>query len=56
LGFLAALAYRSVSGTGQLSSRSVERYDRFVFPLSRKVDRFAARWIGKNLLLEARRG
>lgn len=56
LGFLAALAYRSVSRTGQLSSRSVERYDRFVFPLSRVVDRLAARWIGKNLLLEAHRG
>jgi hypothetical protein len=55
LGFLAALAYRSVSSTGRLSPQSVQRYDRFVFPLSRVVDRLAARWIGKNLLLEARR-
>jgi SAM-dependent methyltransferase len=55
LGFVATLMYRLVSGTGSLRSRSVERYDRFVFPLSRAVDRLAASWIGKNLLLEARR-
>ena len=55
LGFPAALAYRVVSRRGRLSPQSVERYDRFVFPLSRVVDRLVARWIGKNLLLEARR-
>jgi SAM-dependent methyltransferase len=55
LGFPAALAYRCVSRTGRLNPRSVARYDRVVFPLSRAVDRMAARWIGKNLLLEARR-
>jgi SAM-dependent methyltransferase len=55
LGFFAALAYRAVSRSGRLRPASVERYDRFVFPLSRVVDRLAARWVGKNLLLEARR-
>jgi hypothetical protein len=33
----------------------VERYDRFIFPSSRLADRLVDRWIGKNLLLEARR-
>ena len=55
LGFFAALVYRLVSRSGTLNTRSVERYDRFVFPLSRRIDRVADRWIGKNLLLEARR-
>jgi 2-polyprenyl-3-methyl-5-hydroxy-6-metoxy-1,4-benzoquinol methylase len=55
LGFLAALVYRVVSRSGALNARSVERYDRFVFPLSRRIDRVTGWWIGKNLLLEARR-
>jgi SAM-dependent methyltransferase len=55
LGFGAALTYRLVSRSGRLSPRSVERYDRFVFPLSRTIDRLTSRWIGKNLLLECRR-
>ena len=55
LGFFAALVYRLVSRSGTLNTRSVERYDRFVFPLSRRIDRVAGRWIGKNLLLEAGR-
>jgi SAM-dependent methyltransferase/uncharacterized protein YqgC (DUF456 family) len=55
LGFLAALAYRSLARSGELDTKSVARYDRFVFPVSRALDRVTARWIGKNLLVEARR-
>ena len=55
LGFAAALAYRFVSRSGGLSPQTVKRYDRFVFPLSRRIDCVTNRWIGKNLLLEARR-
>jgi SAM-dependent methyltransferase len=53
LGFGAALAYRWLGGTGDLNARSVALYDRFVFPLSRVLDRVAARLFGKNLLLVA---
>jgi SAM-dependent methyltransferase len=55
LGFAAALAYRFVSRSGGLSPQTVKRYDRFVFPLSRRIDCVTNRWIGKNLLLEAGR-
>jgi SAM-dependent methyltransferase len=55
LGFLAAVAYRWVGGTGVLSPRAVRLYDRLVFPLSREIDRLCRRCLGKNLLLEARR-
>jgi SAM-dependent methyltransferase len=55
IGFLAALMYRVVGTSGRLSSRSVRAYDRFVFPLSRVIDRATGRWVGKNLILEAYR-
>jgi SAM-dependent methyltransferase len=56
LGFLAALLYRAMNGSGRLRPRSVGFYDRFLFPLSRVIDRATDRWFGKNLLLEAHRG
>lgn len=55
LGFIAALAYRWLGDTGELSAKIVGLYDRFVFPLSRVIDRITARWFGKNLLLVAHR-
>ena len=54
IGFAAALAYRAV-GSGQLRQRAVTLYDRFLFPVSRRLDRFARRFFGKNLVLIARR-
>lgn len=53
LGFAAALLYRLVgSRSGSLSPRSVRVYDRFVFPLSRTLDRAGvSRVAGKNLML-----
>jgi SAM-dependent methyltransferase len=53
IGFAAALVYRAV-GSGQLGERSVKLYDRFVFPASRRLDYFARRFFGKNLVLIAR--
>jgi SAM-dependent methyltransferase len=54
IGFAAALAYRAV-GSGQLRERAVKQYDRFIFPASRRLDRVARRFFGKNLVLIARR-
>jgi SAM-dependent methyltransferase len=55
LGFLAALAFRLLRRPGDLDPRSVARYDSWLFPLSRTLEPLTHRWIGKNLLLEARR-
>jgi SAM-dependent methyltransferase len=52
-GFLAALVYRLVGRSGDLSRRSIEIYDRALFPLSRVMDHVTRRWLGKNLLLVA---
>jgi SAM-dependent methyltransferase len=56
IGFAAALAYRVAGpGSGQLHERAVRLYDRFVFPASRRLDYFTRRFVGKNLVLIARR-
>jgi SAM-dependent methyltransferase len=55
LGFLAALLYRVLGASGRLSPAFVGAYDRFVFPVSRVIDRATSWWFGKNLLLEAYR-
>ncbi len=55
VGFFAALAYRLLARAGELNPKSVARYDKWLFPSSRALDRITGRWIGKNLLLEARR-
>jgi SAM-dependent methyltransferase len=56
LGFLAALAYRFVGrADGELTAASVRRYDRWLFPASRVLDRALHPVLGKNLLLRAER-
>ncbi len=56
LGFLATLAYRLAGNRrGDINTRSVAAYDRFVFPASRRFDLLAAPWFGKNLVLVADR-
>lgn len=53
-GFGAALAYKAVGdANGDLSIGAVRFYDRFVFPISRTIDRATSRIAGKNLLIEA---
>jgi SAM-dependent methyltransferase len=54
LGFFASLLYKLTNdGAGTISWRPVRLYDRYVFRMSRMVDRMTHRWVGKNLLLRA---
>ncbi len=54
LGFGAALAYRVIDpGDGRVNSAGLKLYDRYVFPLSRRLDRLLGRWFGKNVLVLA---
>jgi SAM-dependent methyltransferase len=56
VGFFATLLYRLSGDRGADINRSMLRlYDRFVFPLSRLLDRFLGRLLGKNLLVVADR-
>lgn len=56
LGFVATLAYRALgSDTGEINRSALRAYDRFVFPVSRIVDRVARHLFGKNVLLVAER-
>lgn len=56
LGFFATLAYRIAGNRrGDINTRSVAAYDRFVFPSSRRLDRLTGPWFGKNLVLVADR-
>lgn len=48
-GFAASLLYRLIGGSGTLSADSVARYDRLVFPISRRLDALTGRWCGKNV-------
>jgi hypothetical protein len=54
LGTMATLAYK-VAGNrrGDISTRSVGAYDRYLFPASRVLDRVTGRLFGKNLALVA---
>jgi SAM-dependent methyltransferase len=54
LGWLAAFAYKLIGDKeGELTPRSVATYDRFVFPLSRRLEPIFGQGIGKNVLLVA---
>ena len=56
LGCLATWAYKVVgSRRGDLDPKSIRFYDRFLFPVSRALDRVTGRLFGKNLLVHARR-
>jgi SAM-dependent methyltransferase len=56
LGFPAALAVRALEKIGlfRYSSGSVGFYDRYVFPISRALDRVASRAVGKNIIAVVR--
>jgi SAM-dependent methyltransferase len=56
LGFPAALAVRALEKVGlfRYSSGSVGFYDHYVFPMSRALDRLAARAVGKNIVAVVR--
>ena len=54
LGFFATLLYKLLGdASGNINVRSLSLYDRFVFPVSRVVDRLVAGSLGKNLLVTA---
>jgi SAM-dependent methyltransferase len=54
LGFPATLAYKAIgSRSGDIDRRALMLFDRFVFPVSRAVDRAVDRIVGKNLYLVA---
>lgn len=54
LGFFASLLYKLTSDrAGTIAWGPVRVYDRFVFRISRQVDRLTHRWLGKNLLVRA---
>lgn len=54
LGFVAALAYRTIdSGRGEINPATLRLYDRWVFPISKLLDKFLGRWIGKNVFAYA---
>jgi SAM-dependent methyltransferase len=56
LGFIAAMLYRALGrDDGDIDARAVKLYDRYIFPVSRCVDVFLSRWLGKNLMLVAER-
>ena len=54
LGYFAALAHRFIGpADGALSRSALIVYDRFVFPLSRQLDRLFGSVVGKNVLAVA---
>lgn len=54
LGFVAALAFRALGGPdGSLRPGPVAAYDRWAFPVSRRLDRLAGPAFGKNLVVVA---
>lgn len=56
LGFIAALLYKILNKSGDLSLRSIKMYDTFLFPLSRRLDDLGFKKLfGKNLLIIANR-
>ena len=56
LGVPATLAFKMIDdGKGDVSSKSVAIYDRWIFPLSHAIDRITGGLIGKNLAVYATR-
>lgn len=56
IGYSAALAYRFIGNKdGVLSPKSVKYYDRVVFPVSKVIEPATKGFIGKNVLLVAKR-
>jgi hypothetical protein len=56
LGFIASLLYKWFGNDrGDLNPVALRNYDRFVFPVSRALDLLTNGFIGKNLVVAARR-
>jgi SAM-dependent methyltransferase len=56
LGFFATLLFKLIgSKSGEITHTSIRFYDKFIFGISRIVDRFTGRWFGKNLIMVAKK-
>ena len=56
LGFMATLAYKLIGDSeGNISRRSVEIHDKWVLPISWRLDYLFGKFFGKNLMVRARR-
>jgi len=54
LGFFASYLYKYIGdSSGSLNPQTIYIYDRYLFPLSRLLDRLVGQWFGKNLVLLA---
>ena len=54
VGFFASLLYKFTNdGSGDLNPKTIEIYDRIIFPVSRVLDLIFGRWVGKNIYVIA---
>jgi len=53
LGYFAAFAYKFLNSSGDIDSKGLVFYDKYIFPISLFLDKFFSHFIGKNLILEA---
>ena len=53
LGYFAAFVYKYLNSNGEIDTKSLVFYDKFIFPFSLFLDNFFSYFIGKNLILEA---
>jgi len=52
LGYFAAAIYKILGKDGDIDSKSLIFYDKYIFPVSLIFDKFFSRFIGKNIIIE----
>jgi hypothetical protein len=52
LGYFAAAVYKILGKDGEIDSKSLLFYDKYIFPVSLLFDKFFSRFIGKNIIIE----
>lgn len=56
LGYFASLVYKYIDNSGDINPKSLEIYDKVVFPISTFIDKITSgKLIGKNLMIIARK-
>ncbi len=54
IGYFATLVYKYIDNSGIVKESSLKTYDKYIFPISKFIDRLTfGRIVGKNLMLEA---
>jgi hypothetical protein len=53
LGYFAAGLYKILGKSGDIDPKSLIFYDKYIFPISKFLDKFFSRFIGKNIVIEA---